>query len=402
MGEILRYVVSHEVGHSLGFPHNGRASSVFPVDSLRSKSFTEKYGNEASIMDYGRFNYVAQPGDDVRLMPKISVYDEFAVEWGYKPFPQAKTSDEEKPFLNKIARRQDTNPFLEFSNFSNYDPSSQTEDMGSDGIEATKLGLKNIERVMNLLIPATTTQEGDDYSMLNLSYDRTVQQQYRELGHVAMIIGGVVKKEKHIGQEGAVFTPVSFERQKEAMKLLLDQGFTTPQKLVNRDILDLIEPSGNVDQITQSQIRLMKSLLDDAKIQRMVDTESKLNKGEKTYTVNDMMSDLTNGLFSEITSKNIVIDPYRRKLQRAFIDELNDKINPKQEAASTTPAPQRNPRAATSQKIEFTDLPPIARGKLSELKKKISGSLPKVKDQVTKYHLADLVAVIDNVLNPGK
>ena len=402
MGEILRYVVSHEVGHSLGFPHNGRASSVFPVDSLRSKSFTEKYGNEASIMDYGRFNYVAQPGDDVRLMPKISVYDEFAVEWGYKPFPQAKTSDEEKPFLNKIARRQDTNPFLEFSNFSNYDPSSQTEDMGSDGIEATKLGLKNIERVMDLLIPATTTQEGDDYSMLNLSYDRTVQQQYRELGHVAMIIGGVVKTEKHVGQEGPVFTPVSFERQKEAMKLLQEQGFTTPQKLVNREVLDLIEPSGNVDQITQSQIRLIKSLLDDEKIQRMVDTESKLNKGEKTYTVNDMMSDLTEGLFSELTSKNIVIDPYRRKLQRAFIDELNAKINPKPEEASTTPAPQRNPRAAAAPKIEFTDLPPIARGKLTELKKKISGSLPKVKDKVTKYHLADLVAVIDNVLSPGK
>jgi hypothetical protein len=401
MGELLRYVVTHEVGHSLGFPHNGRASSVFPVDSLRSKAFTEKYGNEASIMDYGRFNYVAQPGDNVRLMPKISIYDEFAVEWGYKPFPEAKTSDEEKPFLDKIARRQDTNPFLEFSNFSNYDPSAQTEDMSNDGIEGTKLGLQNIERIMDFIIPATTTKEGDDYGMLNLSYDRVVEQQYRELGHVAMIIGGVVKTEKHIGQDGVVFNPVSYERQKQAMKLLLDKGFTTPLKLVKREVLDLIEPSGNVDQITQAQIRLVKNLLDDAKIQRMVDTESKLSKGEKTYSVNDLMTDLTEGLFSELTLKNVVVDPYRRKLQRAFIDELNNKINPKPDLAPTIPIPQRAPRVETL-KIEFTDLPPIARGKLIELKKKISTSLPKVKDKVTKYHLEDLTAEIDMVLDPGK
>lgn len=402
MGELLRYVVSHEVGHSLGFPHNGRGSSSFPVDSLRNKSFTEKYGNEASIMDYGRFNYVAQPGDNVRLMPMISVYDKFAVEWGYKPIPGAKNPDEEKPALDKMARRQDTNPFLEFSNFSNYDPTAQSEDMGSDGVEATKLGLKNIDRIMDFIIPATTAKEGDDYDLLNLSYDRVVEQRYRELGHVAMIVGGVILKNKHVGQEGNVFTPVSYDKQKAAMNLLLNEGFATPQKLVDRKVLDLIEPSGNVDQITQGQSRILKSLLDEAKIQRMVDTESKLKPGEKAYNVDEMMGDLTDGLFSELTSKNIVVDPYRRKLQRIFIDELNQKLNPEKPAAvPALPTPTRAPRAV-EQKIEFTDLNPIARGKLAELKKKISASLPKAKDKVTKYHLEDLIAAIDKTINPNK
>jgi len=350
-------------------------------------------------MDYGRFNYVAQPGDNVSLIPKISVYDKFAVEWGYKSFPQAKTSDEEKPFLDAIAKRQDTNPYLEFSQFSNYDPSSQTEDMGSDGIAATKLGLKNIYRIMDFIIPAATAKVGDDYSLLNLTYDRVLEQRARELGHVAMIIGGVVKKDKHIGSAGVVFTPVSYDRQKEAMKLLQEEGFATPQKILKREVLDLIEPSGNIDQIININTALIKGLLDNTKIQRMVDTESKLNAGEKTYTVNEMMTDLTDGLFSELDQKNIIVDPYRRKSQRIFIDELDKKINPEKPEAAPTNIPARAPRANIAPKPEFTDLVPIARGKLVQLKKKISNSVARTKDQTTKYHLEDLVAVIDNVLS---
>lgn len=402
MGELLRYVVSHEVGHSLGFPHNGRASSVFPVDSLRNKAFTEKYGNEASIMDYGRFNYVAQPGDNVRLMPKISVYDDFAVEWGYTPDPNAKTSDEEKPFLEKIRSRQDANPFLQFSNFSSYDPSAQSEDMGSDGIEATKLGLQNIYRIMDFIVPAATTKPGDDFGVLNLAFDRVLEQYYRELGHLPMIIGGVNMIDKHVGQTGPVYTPVSYDRQKAAMKMLLEDAFTAPEKLIKREVLDLIQPAGNVDQVFRAQSALLKNLLSNTRVQRMVDIESTLNKGEKTYTVAEFMTDLTDGLFSELGQKSIVIDPYRRKLQRAYVDELDKKINPEPPAAAPA-VPTRDPRMMRREpEPEFTDLPPVARGKLTELGKKISSAIPKVKDPVTKYHLQDLAVVIDGVLNPDK
>lgn len=402
MGELLRYVVAHEVGHSLGFPHNGRASSVFPVDSLRSKSFTEKYGNEASIMDYGRFNYVAQPGDNVRLIPMISIYDKFATEWGYTPIPQAKTPDEERPFLEKIVRRQDTNPFLQFSNFSQYDPSAQTEDMGDDGIKATELGLKNIYRIMDFIIPAGTTKEGDDYSMLSHLYDRVLQQRARELGHVAMIIGGVNRIDKHIGQPGAVYNLVPYERQKKAMNLLLEEGFKFNPTLVKRELLDLIQPFGNVDKITNDQITLLKNLLNDSRIQRMADAESKAYKGEKIYTVSEFIGDLTNGIFSELNEKSIVVDPYRRKIQRALVNELGKKINPEKPVQQTPVTTGRPTQVPAQQTPEFTDLPPVARGKLSELKSKLTASLLKSKDDITRYHLQDLVSAIDEILNKKK
>src|SRR5579862_9420330 len=172
MGELLRYVISHEVGHTLGLQHNYKASSSYTCAQLRDAKFTAENGDEASIMDYGRFNYVAQPGDNARLIPKIGPYDRFAIEWGYTSLTDAKTPDDEKPALDKIAARQVDDPMLRFGGESPnaaVDPSVQTEDLGSDPIEATTYGLQNIRRIA-LLIPTATTKPGDDYTQMREIY----------------------------------------------------------------------------------------------------------------------------------------------------------------------------------------------------------------------------------------
>ena len=192
-GELLMGVVTHEVGHTLGFPHNMRASSSYSIAQLRDPKRAPQFGTEASIMDYARFNYVAQPEDKVPasgLVHKIGPYDHFAVHWGYTPIPGAKTPEQEKPTLDRWARAQTTDARLRFGNADSEDPARQTEDVSDDSIEATRLGLLNLERVMTWLVPATT-KPGDDYELLGEMYSEVIGQRRTELGHVLTVVGGV-------------------------------------------------------------------------------------------------------------------------------------------------------------------------------------------------------------------
>jgi hypothetical protein len=393
MGRFLMYVVAHEVGHTLGFPHNMKASSSYPTDSLRSKTFTAKYTDEASIMDYGRFNYVAQPGDGATLIPTQGPYDFYAVNWGYHFIPNAATPQAERPYLDSLARLQDHNPMLRFGNADGIDPEAQTEDLGSDGIASTRYGIMNLKRVVPMLIPATTTDRLADYADLGEMYDQVVGQWQRELGHVVTIVGGVYRSEHYPDQPGAIFTAAPRARQQAAVRFLLDNAFKTPAWLLDARILRLTKQNGIVDQMGRVQGSLLNGLLNDSRWNRLVEQEATAPADAPAYRLSDLLSDLSGGLFSELGT-GAAIDVYRRNLERNYVDQLGLKFQPVPEQrfpnfpGFVPPAPR--PAEATA----------AARGALKDLDGRIAGAVPRVKDRDTRNHLLDLRARIDHILNP--
>ncbi len=381
VGELLAYVVSHEVGHTLGFPHNMKASSSYTVEQLRDPEFTKQYGVEASIMDYGRFNYVAQPGDKARLIPIIGPYDEFAVEWGYKDFPNAKTFQEEKKELDKIVARQKDDPRLRFGDPNPLeDPSQQTEDLGSDPIRATELGLKNIDRVAKYLVKATT-KENESYDLLQNMYTELINQRNRELGHVVNVVGGFVRNNQWYPDGKKVYEAISPDQQRKAVQFLNENAFQTPEALLDPDILLRLESHGAADRILSSQRSLLRSLLSDSRLKRMAELAAREPDG--AYRPIQLMDDLHKGLWGELEKSPIAIDLYRRNLQRAFVEQLASALE--------------NPGSDS-------DLPALARGELQRLhddtKAIVESDKGKDLDPIVRFHLMDIKARTEQALHP--
>ena len=331
-GELLRYIVAHEIGHALGLRHNFKGHSAYSVAQLRSRDWTEKWGNTASIMDYSRLNYVAQPGDNAYLLPKIGPYDYFAIEWGYKPLmqiafvdgkrvTQPMNSDAEGGRLDQLAAQQITNPMLRFGGEDDaaaVDPQVNTNVVGSDPIEAADLGLRNIDRVMPMLIPGTT-QLGSSYTRMAEMYETLITQRLRELMAVAKLVGGVEETRYQAGRGAAPpFQPVPAERQRAALKFLLDRAFSTPSLLLDRDVLYRMAPYGGANALQGANVQLLRKLIDAGVFERMAEARE-LDPATKGYTGIDMLYDLNDGLFRELTAPVPVIEMYRRNLQRNYV-----------------------------------------------------------------------------------
>jgi hypothetical protein len=398
LGELLLYITAHEVGHSLGFPHNMKATSMYPVDSLRSRTFTQKYGTEASIMDYGRFNYIAQPGDGAFLIPRIGPYDLFATEWGYRPFIGTKKPDDDHDALNKIAARQETEPYLRFGDADGVDPGAQTEDLGADAVAATRYGLMNINRIANFLLPATT-KAGEDYSLLRELYLELIGQRNRELGHVANAIGGVNRTRRFAGQTGNVYEPVAREKQKDAMAMLVREAFRTPTEVLKPEILALIEPSGTAERVLQGQRSVLNTVLDNSRLARMVNVQALPATGTRPYRVSEMLTDLRAGVWSELAAPKVAADVYRRNLQRAYLDVFNTKLN------GTVGAPP--PGFPPAMWAQYNPALPgearaMMRSELTDLDASIAGAIAKAADREMKAHLQDCRYRIGKILNPEK
>nr|BFF38619.1 zinc-dependent metalloprotease [Tenacibaculum mesophilum] len=398
MGRLIRFVSSHEVGHTLGLPHNMGSSVAYPVDSLRSAEFTKKNGTAPSIMDYARFNYVAQPEDKgVALMPNIGPYDKYAINWGYRPILD-KSAKDEKTILNQWIKEKAGNPVYRFGHQqvrNIIDPSSQTEDLGDDAMKASAYGIKNLQRILPRL-EEWTTEDGETYEELKTMYGQVVGQFNRYMGHVSSNIGGVYEYFKTADQDGAVYIHVPKEHQKRALKFVNNELFKTPTWLIDENIISKTQHSGIIERIRSLQVRTLNRVLKTGRLTRMIENET-LN-GTKAYSLIEMMGDLRKGIWSEVYA-NKTIDPYRRNLQRAHLDRLDFLLNKAKDQKA--PRSDRGYFKQTAVTINQSDIKPVVRGELKRLQKDIKRSIPSTRNTITRYHLQDAADRIDTILNPN-
>lgn len=374
VGNLIRFVVAHEVGHSLGFPHNMKASSSYTIEQLRDPEWTRKNGTAASIMDYARFNYVAQPGDGAALFPAIGPYDFFAVNWGYHPFD---ADADEKTALEKLSQQQVDNPILRFGGPNpRVDSTQQTEDLGGDAVEATRLGLQNLERVAGYLVKATG-RAGEDYELLENMYDQLLNQWNREMGHVVNVVGGVQEINLYYGDADRRYFPNDADYQRRALAFLVEHALQTPRMFLDPDIVLRLTAAGVADKLLNAQRRVLLDLLDDNRIKRMAQSAD-ATSGEP-LTPAELMLTLHQGLFAGLTEASPTIDVYRRNLQRAYVESLG---------------------AAVKASAADSDLPALARQELHRIDTRLKQATARDLTTLIQVHVEDLRARIEKALDP--
>ncbi len=400
MGRLIEYVIAHEVGHTLGFQHNMKASAMYPQEKVRDREWVHRMGHTPSIMDYSRFNYVAQPEDGIDvadLVPRIGPYDLWATRWGYEPIAAAQNADEEKSVLDQWARAQDKTSWYRFStaNAAGSDPGDEAEAVGdADAIRSTGLGLKNLQRVAKMLLPATAHKEGEPYNDLAEIYGRVLAQWTLEMNHVSAIVGGLETQQKRVGQDGRLFVPVPRERQEAAVNFLVENALATPKWAIDPEVLRRIEPIGALSRIRNAQTAVLNNVLNDARFARLV--EQQALDGSQAYTAVELLATVRRGVWKELEERQIKIDAYRRNLQNAYLDLVDTKINRTAAAPSGLPAEiAAQIRTSTSE-----DEKPFYRAELRALNASVVQALARARDAETRAHLEGARDQIVRILDP--
>jgi hypothetical protein len=394
MGQLIRFVSSHEVGHTLGLRHNMGASSATPVEKLRDKIWIAANGHTSSIMDYARFNYVAQPEDGVNdLFPRIGDYDKWAIKWGYSYIPDEKT---EKETLNNWTKEAYLNPRLRFgTEISPYDPRYQTEDIGDNAMKASNYGIKNLARIVPNLVE-WSKENGESYQELEELYGNVVSQYRRYIGHVSKNIGGIYDDPKTYDMPGNQFTVVPKSLQKEAVAFLSDQLFKTPNWMLDQSILAKIKPENGVEAIKDIQDKTLENLLAGDRLVRLMETGSALSTN---YNLDEYFQDLKAGIFGELKS-GTNIDLNRRNLQKVYVRQMIGLLTPGKASVRSIPVGVTYGFSTRIVDLSTTDLPSITRGQLESLQAEIKAALPRFTDKLSKYHFKDVLERIDSALNP--
>ena len=387
IGEMMKMVIAHEVGHTLGLPHNMCASNAYDVESYRDGAFTQKNGIAATIMDYARYNYIAQPGDtNIRFVRQLGPYDDYAINYGYRYIADANSADAEKETLNSWINEKAGNPIYKFGKQSSrFDPTSQTEDIGNNSIKASTYGLKNLKIVAKNL-PSWTSDKTDNYDDLAELYGEMLGVWSRYVGHVVTHVGGVIEDTKNPSQDGVVYNPVSKTYQKAAMQWLQKNAFETPSWLMDDEILKNINYAGYTDRIRSLQSRHLNNLLNFERLGRLID-HSALDS--KNYSALEMLRDLRLGIWSETKSASNV-SVFRRNLQRAYIDRMvylmTDDLDPR--------------RSRQYFNVNQSDVRALVRGELNQLQRTLKAAAKRALNTETKYHYRDIIERIEHVLDP--
>lgn len=386
MGQLIRFVSSHEVGHTLGLRHNFGSSHTVPVEKLRDKAWVEANGHTPSIMDYARFNYVAQPEDGITragIFPRIGIYDKWSIEWGYRWLPQFQTPEDEVAFSNQsIIEKLKTDVRYTFGTESDpNDPRNQSEDLGDDSMLASLYGIKNLKRIVPQIL-TWSYEPNKSYAGAGEIYSGVVSQFNRYLGHVTKNVAGIYSNSITVEQTDEIareFVPANI--QKRAIAFLNEQLFTTPEWLIDRQLMEKakIVP---VNTICSLQSGVLARLINKNTLDKM--SENEILNGKKAYTSAQMFNDLKKVIWSNLGQSDI----YKRNMQKAYVENLINLLDKKGNADKN----------ASGKRPAYSEAPAIAHGQLTELKR-LATSAASMTSGTAKGHYQNLITLIDNALS---